>query len=424
MSGLIFTYLMTYGGAAVALFRPYVGLLIYVCFAIIKPELTWEWAVPAGSYSKTIAIAMAIGWLLQRCGTWDFGRGRNAVLLLVLFLGWVALSAAAAPDTTAAWTYLDYLAKIVFPFVVGATLVQSPCQLKQLAWVIALSVGYIAFLENEKYFTGVFRERENLTAHTLMIGAGLTFHLGLTAGRRWQTALAFGMAALMVHGVFIHESRGAMLGLVVIGVMTFLIIPKRPRHYALLVVIAALAVASAGKQVKERFETVFASAEQRDASAQSRLDLWRDMFDAARRNPLLGVGPAHWHLIAQSYGWPQGKDGHGLWVQYTAELGFPGGFAILAFYLSCVIALLPWRRHWHDARSPELRHFACMAVGSLPGFMVGAQFGSFSGMELPYYVALLGVGTLRLLAREKGMCSGGEVPLPGPPGHPRALETA
>ena len=38
MKGLIFTYLLTYGGAAVSLFRPFTGLLIYVCFAIIKPD--------------------------------------------------------------------------------------------------------------------------------------------------------------------------------------------------------------------------------------------------------------------------------------------------------------------------------------------------------------------------------------------------
>ena len=32
--GLIFTYVVTYGGALVSLYKPYVGLLIYVCFAL------------------------------------------------------------------------------------------------------------------------------------------------------------------------------------------------------------------------------------------------------------------------------------------------------------------------------------------------------------------------------------------------------
>ena len=41
MKGLIFTYAMTYGGALASLFDPFVGLLIYVCFAIVKPESMW-----------------------------------------------------------------------------------------------------------------------------------------------------------------------------------------------------------------------------------------------------------------------------------------------------------------------------------------------------------------------------------------------
>ena len=40
------------GGA----FRPFVGLLIYFCFAILKPDALWSWSVPPGNYSRTIAI--------------------------------------------------------------------------------------------------------------------------------------------------------------------------------------------------------------------------------------------------------------------------------------------------------------------------------------------------------------------------------
>ncbi len=39
MKGLLFTYALTYGGCLVTLFRPFYGLLIYVCFAIVKPDM-------------------------------------------------------------------------------------------------------------------------------------------------------------------------------------------------------------------------------------------------------------------------------------------------------------------------------------------------------------------------------------------------
>ena len=68
MKGLIFTYVLTYGGALLAVFNPYVGLLIYVCFAIIKPEAMWHWNVPIGNYSRIVAIGLLLGWLLNGMG--------------------------------------------------------------------------------------------------------------------------------------------------------------------------------------------------------------------------------------------------------------------------------------------------------------------------------------------------------------------
>ena len=49
MKGLLFTYLMTYGGGLLALFTPFYGLLVYVCFAIVKPDAMWSWSVRVGA---------------------------------------------------------------------------------------------------------------------------------------------------------------------------------------------------------------------------------------------------------------------------------------------------------------------------------------------------------------------------------------
>ena len=62
MKGLIFTYLMTYGGAIIAIFNPFIGFLAYVCFAVVRPVSMWPWGVPPGNYSRTIAIALLAGW--------------------------------------------------------------------------------------------------------------------------------------------------------------------------------------------------------------------------------------------------------------------------------------------------------------------------------------------------------------------------
>ncbi len=77
--GLLFTYGLTYGGALVSLFNPFSGLLIYICFAIVRPESMWFWSVPAGNYSRIIAIALLAGWAMHGFGSWRFGRARAIV---------------------------------------------------------------------------------------------------------------------------------------------------------------------------------------------------------------------------------------------------------------------------------------------------------------------------------------------------------
>ena len=77
MNGLIFTYALTYGGAVVALFRPFIGVMVYISLFILRPESLWPWAVPPGNYSRTVMIAATIGWLAKGFGRWQFGRARS-----------------------------------------------------------------------------------------------------------------------------------------------------------------------------------------------------------------------------------------------------------------------------------------------------------------------------------------------------------
>src|SRR5437870_10115152 len=148
MFGFIFVSLLTYVGAAVALFYPFVGLLIYICFAILKPgeNGTFHGSVATGNYSRTVAIGMLIGWAMQSFGSWNLGRARGIIIAIVFFLFWAVVSGLLAPNQTQAWDWIDVLWKIVLPVVVGITLIDSVAKLKALAWVIVLSLGYTAYV--------------------------------------------------------------------------------------------------------------------------------------------------------------------------------------------------------------------------------------------------------------------------------------
>src|SRR5437763_80250 len=131
--GLLFTYGLTYGGAVASLFNPYMGLLVYVCFAIVKPDYMWYWSVPRGNYSRVGDVGFA-------------GIDNTAV------------------------------------------------------------------------------------AVALVTCAGLAFVLGRDTPHWWLKGLALAAAAFMAHAIWFSLSRGGMLAVFITGIISFLLLPKRPRH--------------------------------------------------------------------------------------------------------------------------------------------------------------------------------------------------
>ena len=413
MKGLILTYLMTFGGAAVALCRPYVGLLIYVAFAILKPDALWYWSVPEGNYSRIVAIATIIGWAVHGFGAWQFGRGRGVVVALLGYSAWAALSALFATNEELAWDFVSGLCKIALPFLVGITLIDSLQRLKQLAWVIVLSQGYLALEFNRAFYAGTntllesgFAKMDNNSvAIALVTCVGLAFFLGLHSQRWWQKCLAWGAAALMAHAVIFSLSRGGMLALGVTGLVSFALIEKRPKQILIFIMAVLVVVRMVGPEVRARLQTAFVPVEARDASAVSRTRLWADCWDSMLEHPVFGVGPDNWPVVATNYGWPAGKEGHTLWLQIGAELGVPGLVLLLTFYGLCLVRLWPIARGRRAVCDPSMRQLAQMVIAAISGFAVAAQFVSLEALELPYYVTLIGAGVLKL-------CSANEDSLP------------
>jgi putative inorganic carbon (hco3(-)) transporter len=420
MKGLIITYLLTYGGAAAGVFNPYLGLLVYVAFSILKPASLWYWSVPVGPYSKIIAGGFLIGWVLRGFGKWNFGRAGAIVLAIGGYLLWTFVCYLAAPDKTVAWNYFDEMTKIILPFFVGMTTIDSVRKLKQLAWVIVCCEGYVALEMNQSYLEGFNRLQEegfgwmdnNCNAIAMVTCMGLALFLALGAPRWWQKGVALGFALLLAHGVFLSFSRGGMLGLGVTGLATFLLIRKKPRHYLFFVLAVLVVLRMAGKEVQERFSTTFAEEKERDGSSEMRLKHWRACRQSILANPILGVGPAHWHLVSPTYGLPP-MEAHSLWLQLTAELGLPGFGFLALFYLICVQRLWAIRHDNYVVPDPWLHDAARMVIAALTGFIVSAQFVSMQGLEIPYYICMFGAGVLKVVSNAETARRASERSAPG-----------
>jgi probable O-glycosylation ligase (exosortase A-associated) len=403
LKGLLVTYLLTYGGGAAALFNPFIGLLVYICFAIIRPESLWFWSVPAGNYSRIVALCLLTGWALKGFGTWEFGKARGIVTALMGFLLCAVLSGVfVAQHKEVAWGFIEELLKIILPFLVGLTTIDSFHKLKQLTWVILLSHGYVCLEMNLAFYDGFNRLQQNgfggmdnnCVAVSLVTCMGLAFFLGYHSPRWWQKGLAAISGMLIGHAILFSFSRGGMLAMCVTAIAIFVLIPKRASHYLVFAMLIAVGLRLAGPDVRDRFSTVFASSETRDGSANSRLVQWQFCLDSISKHPILGVGPDHWPIVVLQYG--KSGEAHSLWLTVAAELGLIALLCLALFYGQCIVQLWPLARKDTETGDPWPVYLARMVTCSLIGFCVAAQFVSLDGLEVPYYITLIGAGTLRL----------------------------
>lgn len=406
MNGLIFTYVLTAGGAVSSLVDPFKGLMAYICLAIIRPEYMWYWCVSQGNYSRIVAIALLFGWLLNGFGDWRLGGATAIVNCLVAYLAFMAVSSAfAVGDPAQSFLILEQTAKIVLPFVIGISLIHSVQQIKAIIYMMAIVMTYVAFEMNLAYYSGFNRIYDfgfggldnNGCAVTMVTAVGLTFYLALAQRKWWLTLAWFGAIGLMVNCVMMSFSRGGLVALLITASLGFLLVPKRARHYLMFFLAIGMGYRLAGPSVVERFMTSFVSEDgTREESAQSRIDLWYNCLTLAGENPFFGIGPQQFPLISDRFGWSKGKQAHTTWLQIAAEQGLPGILSIAGFYWLTIMRLWGARRQLAMI-DPWLADLVRMCIASVVGFAVAAQFVSLQAVEMPFYIVLAGAGALKLL---------------------------
>jgi len=401
MKGLLFTYALTAFGVIGAIRSPVIGLYVYVAFAVMRPQFLWSFAGDLDGISWAVGVAMLASWAARGFGKWQFGRGRGAVIALLAFGFWAALSALQARYSAPAQVFLTEMLKYVLPFLVGVTTLRGDKDARTLLWVIVVSQGYVAYEMNMSYFAGYNRAQDagfggmdnNCFGVALVGTLGPAMALVLSS-KTWKArGVAALCAAFILHTILLTFSRGAMVGMLAMLFLSIFMMPLRPRNLAAVLVVALLALRLTGPQLMARYRSV--GAEQLDGSADSRIELWKDCWEVALANPIFGIGPENWPRIAHEFGWPALKSAHSAWMQAMADLGFPGFLLLFSFYMLGAIRLWPMAvgfRRGVDGRTAIL---ASGVIMSLVGYMVSAQFVSLQGLELPYYVMIAGVALLK-----------------------------
>lgn len=366
-------------------------LLIYLALVYIRPHEYVE-AVQGVPIVMTVLILSFLAWLFQREKDFRASHyGLLAGLMVVLPVsvainGWVG----GAPQAA-----IDFL-PIVVLFTITAASRLTPAHYRKIFFVIGAASTVLAVHGIDQVETGIgwsgakviqgritylgFLNDPNDLGMAFLVALPMTLYWGLT-GSRWARLLSLAAAAIQLVGIYLTNSRGA---LVAIGVMASVYAVRRfgfGRSFAVIPVLLALVVVLAPSRI-----SVISAEEE---SAAGRVDSWYEGFQMFLHHPLMGVGKGnytdHHALVA-----------HNSFVHTFAELGFVGYFFWLSLLLVSVAMLrqvikLPVAGKDGDPRAAveALRQVGFTLVYSMLGYMVSALFLSRSYVFLLFFLQAL-----------------------------------
>jgi hypothetical protein len=379
-----------------ALGNPIWGIVGYVGHYSLGPEKQW-WAAPINSlelrYSLTLAVCTGLGMLLH------IGKLRSGPVLLVrheklmlAFLGLVWLMTIFSPETVGKYTGpVDHpsikLTKTLFFVFMMTHVVTYVKNFDKLFWILAIGALVLGIQAYEKPYSafvggrleGVggpdFGDSNRLGGYM----AGMLFIVGAQFMRSKPQGklLAFLAGGFTANAVVLCRSRGAFLGVAAGMLLAAVMAPKGYRDKVflglLLACIGGLVIVD--PQFLNRMSSINESSEERDASANSRLEIWTGAVKMISANPI-GVGTGNFYQRIGDYV-PKhpNRDAHSTVFRCGGELGLPGLGLFAIIVLSAYASLRRTIKIATSLPGEEANRVMWAAFGAITGLTAILTYG-------------------------------------------------
>ncbi|MFH1763282.1 MAG: O-antigen ligase family protein [Gemmatimonadota bacterium] len=213
--------------------------------------------------------------------------------------------------------------------------------------------------------------------------------------QKWKLALLTVMPLTAMTAIIGTSSRGAVVGVGLVGLWMVLRSRYRVRAGIGLAVLSVLVFLAIPPEQKERFSEMG-----EDDTSVHRLTMWEDGIKIANEHPVLGIGYDNWGEYYRAY-FTQGLP-HNIFIEAVAELGYSG----LLVFLSLILATLLLNRRTRRLVKPlgeggRFLHFSALGLdGALFGFLGSGFF--ITVLYYPYFwINLAMTVALHLAAQEK-----------------------
>jgi O-antigen ligase len=383
---------------------------------------------------KAAGLLLTVGWLgaLQTgvATTSVLRRHRRLVEVLGLFVVWLSLSVAWAPDTGRALGDLWHWYAVALIFVIVATCVNTPSTLRLVcgAFVAGAFLSVVASAATGNLRTGAGTERlaaaagdPNSLAMGLVAGIAVAAALAIglrSAGWRW---LLIVVIAVLAAGIVATESRGGIVAVVATAVAAVAVFKGRRKQVLGVVLVVAAAITVSFAFNPDAWQRVTKP----DSRGTGRIDLWTVAWNISADHPFTGIGLRNFGVVAQDYTRKVGplervdliadrpKVVHNTYLQLLAETGIVGLSLFAVLVLGCLRAGLRAAGRFRAIGAYDLEVLAQGVVVAVVGMLAAGFFLSSAIDRRMWILFALGPAALEVAQRTAGRIGGYRVPRPG-----------
>lgn len=380
-----------------AFIRPKIGLLGYIWFAIVRPDLM-AYCPDKYPFSLALAVTTLIGsvryaGLLPRVFSIPIVQ---ALAALQIPVGLSVLFSEGPFLSMDRYVLFERTAVILLLFPL---LLQTAEDMQHLLYTLAFSGAMLGGrlgtfglvhgggLLNQSY--GYVYDNNELALAIAMLMPICWYCRQATRKRWFKYFLVF---AILTSGgaVIMTNSRGASIAMGTI----FLVLLLRSRRRFGFLLIAVLAIGPTIYLVRDQYFNRMATIEhyEDDESAANRVDLWKAAIAMWEDYPLLGVGFGNRNFVRLSERYMQRRNINVVHNSYLQMLVDSGVFAFL-IYTGLLVGTIRWlgnsakkMRQSH----PDLEFIPLSLQIPLIGFAVGSTFYSHQRYDLMYMLLVSG----------------------------------
>lgn len=404
---LDFYYLAALPVALLVLYLAVVDLKAIFLLLLFSIPLSTELFLPNGFALEVPTEPFMVGLmlagfllLLRHAKEFDGRFVRHPLtLLLLLHLGWIAVSALLSNQFVVSIKFL--LAKLWYVatfFFLASRMLDGERDIKRFFWAVFLpliltiliitarhaSYGF-TFSDVRWVLSPFYRNHVSYAAIVVLFVPFVWFVRLWYPKGSWKRRLIFWSLPLLLVAIQLSYTRAAYVGLVA-AVGAYFIIQWRLTRWVVITALIAAVIGLSYMVANNRYldyapnyETTIshedfnnlleATYQLEDISTMERLYRWVAGFNMTAAEPLFGFGPGNFYFFYKSYTVtsfttyvsdnPERSGIHNYYLMTLVEQGIPG---LLIFLLLLFTALTYGERIYHRAKNPRHKHIAMMAM--------------------------------------------------------------